>query len=182
MSGARTGIPNDPSVVADDRIPFPHTDTRTRCQNDPKLFAIEDIADRMEREKALAKAKLACSGCPIVTGCLKWALANKQLTPTGVWAATTARQRATLRKDLKRRLGDDWVGVVAEQDRRRQEKQQAARLAPPPVRDQAMARLELELIPTRPAPYEPWKEPMTPARQAQNMAILKAALTTKAAA
>lgn len=45
-----------------------------------------------------------------------------------------------------------------------------------------MARLELELIPTRPAPYEPWKEPLTPARQAQNMAILKAALTTKAAA
>ncbi|MGW1007716.1 WhiB family transcriptional regulator [Streptomyces sp. NPDC002520] len=182
MSGPRTGIPIVPAVVADDRIPFPHTDAPTRCQDDPKLFAIEDVTERTEREKALAKAKLACSGCPIVTGCLKWALANRQLTPTGVWAATTARERTKLRKDLVRRLGKDWVGVVAEQDRRRQEKQLAARLAPPTVRATVMARLELELIPTRPAPYEPWKEPMTPARQAQNWAVLKAALSTKAAA
>ncbi|MEU1668567.1 WhiB family transcriptional regulator [Streptomyces sparsogenes] len=182
MSGLRTGTPNIPAVVADDRIPFPHTETPTRCQDDPKLFAIEDVADRTEREKALVKAKAACSGCPIVKDCLKWALANKPLTPTGVWAATTARERNKLRKDLVRRLGNDWVGVVAEQDRRRQEKQRAARLAPPTVRETVMARLELELIPTRPAPYEPWKEPMTPARQAQNMAILKAALSTKAAA
>ncbi|MFF8732229.1 hypothetical protein ACF073_38055 [Streptomyces sp. NPDC015171] len=92
------------------------------------------------------------------------ALANKPLTLTGVWAATTARERNKLRKDLVHRLGDDWVGVVAEQDRRRQEKQRAARLAPPTVRETVRARLELELIPTRPAPYEPWKEPMTPAR------------------
>ncbi|UQA91047.1 hypothetical protein [Streptomyces halobius] len=96
--------------------------------------------------------------------------------------ATTARQRTTLRKSLERRLGADWVGVVAEEDRRQQEKQRAARLAPPTVRDQVMARLELELIPTRPAPYEPWREPMTPARQVHNMAIPKAALSTKAAA
>ncbi|MFD4543551.1 WhiB family transcriptional regulator [Streptomyces bauhiniae] len=181
MSGTRTGSPNTPAVVADDRIPFPHTGGPTRCQDDPKLFAIEDVTDRAEREKALAQAKAACAGCPIVKGCLKWALANKTLTPTGVWAATTARERTKLRKDLVARLGDDWVGVVAEQDHRRQEKQRAARLAPPTVREALMARLELELIPTRPAPYEPWKEPMTPARQAQNWAVLKAALSTKAA-
>lgn len=59
--------------------------------------------------------------------------------------------------------------------------QRAARLAPPSVRETVMARLELELIPTRPAPYEPWKEPMTPARQAQNWAVLKAALFKAAA-
>ncbi|WP_331729668.1 WhiB family transcriptional regulator [Streptomyces platensis] len=174
MSGRRTGTPNAPSAPdADDRLPFPRTDKTLACRSEPKLFAIEDIAGRAEREKALAKARLACSGCPIVTGCLQWALANKQLTPTGVWAATTARQRNTLRKDLVQRLGPDWVGVVAEQARRKQEKQRAA---PPTVREQVMTRLELELIPSRPDPYEPWCEPMTPAQQAQNRANLAAAL------
>ncbi|MFJ6792002.1 WhiB family transcriptional regulator [Streptomyces angustmyceticus] len=177
MSGLRTGTPNTPSVPdADDRLPFPRTDKPLACRSEPKLFAIEDITGRAEREKALAKARLACSGCPIATGCLQWALANKQLTPTGVWAATTASQRTTLRKDLVQRLGPDWVGVVAAQARRKQEKQRAAHTAPPTVREQVMARLELELIPSRPDPHEPWREPMTPARQAQNRAILAAAL------
>jgi hypothetical protein len=99
-----------------------------------------------------------------------------------VWAAATARQRTNLRKNLKARLGADWVAVVAEQDRRREQKKQAARPTPPTVREQALARLELELIPTRPEPYEPWREPLTPARQAQNLNLLKAALSTKAAA
>jgi WhiB family redox-sensing transcriptional regulator len=179
---SRAGQPTPQPSLADDRIPSPHTDATLTCRTDPKLFAIEDVTDRTEREKTLAKAKLACSGCPIVTGCLKWALANPTLTPTGVWAATTHRDRNRLRKQLTARLGDDWVGVVAEQDRRKQEEQRAGRAAPPTVREQVMARLELELIPTRPAPYEPWKEPMTSARQAQNRAILKAALSTKAAA
>ncbi|MGW7259541.1 hypothetical protein [Streptomyces sp. NPDC054834] len=71
-----------------------------------------------------------------------------------MWAATTARKRNKLRKDLVRRLRPDRVSVVAEQDRRRQEKH-AAHLAPPTVRETGMARLELELIPIRPAPYEP---------------------------
>ncbi|MFI9080943.1 WhiB family transcriptional regulator [Streptomyces sioyaensis] len=183
MSGNRKGVPNAPTItLADDRIPFPRTDATLTCRTDPMLFAIEDVTDRTEREKSLAKAKLACSGCPIVTGCLKWALANPDLTPTGVWAATTHRDRNRLRQQLTKRLGADWVGVVAEQDRRKQEKQRAARIAPPTVSEQVMARLELELIPTRPAPYEPWSEPMTPARQAQNLRTLKASLSTKAAA
>ncbi|MBZ4019674.1 Lsr2 family DNA-binding protein [Streptomyces purpurogeneiscleroticus] len=42
-------------------------------------------------------------------------------------------------------------------------------------REQALAHLELELIPTRPTPYEPWRQPLTPDRQAQNRAILEAA-------
>ncbi|RNG34365.1 WhiB family transcriptional regulator [Streptomyces botrytidirepellens] len=164
---------------ADDRIPFPHTDAPLACRTDPKLFAIDDIANRAEREKTLATAKRACSGCPIVTSCLKWALANPELTPTGVWAATTHRDRNRLRKNLTQRLGTDWVGAVAEQDRRKQEKQRAARINPPTVREQAIARLDVELIPIRPAPYEPWKEPMTPSRQARNRAVLGAALSTK---
>ncbi|MFJ9472496.1 WhiB family transcriptional regulator [Streptomyces caniferus] len=126
MSDRRTGTPNTPSAPdADDRIPFPRTDRAPACRNDPKAFAIEDIDGRAEREKALTKARLACSGCPIVKGWLQWALASKQLTLTGVWAATTARQRTLLRKDLVRRLGEDWVGVVVAQERRKQEKQHA---------------------------------------------------------
>lgn len=182
MSGMRTGIPSIPAVIADDRISFPRTDTPTRCQDEPSLFAIEDITDRTARDKALAEAKAACSGCPIVTGCLQWALANKHLTPTGVWAATTTRDRNKLRKNLVQRLGPDWVGVIAAQERRRQEKQRAARTAPPTVRETVLARLEMELIPTRPAPYEPWKEPMTRARQAQNRKVLQAALSPRSAA
>lgn len=177
MSGLRTGTPNTTVVLADDRFPFPHTDAPLRCQGDPKLFAIEEVIGRTARKKALGKAKLACSGCPVVTSCLKWALANEHLTPTGVWAATTARQRTALRENLERRLGTEWISVVAEQDRRRQEQRRAARPVPPTVRETVLARLERELIPTRPAPYEPWKEPMTPARQERNVAILKAALT-----
>ncbi|MFD7667763.1 WhiB family transcriptional regulator [Streptomyces sp. NPDC059788] len=179
MSGLRTGTPNTTVVLADDRFPFPRTETPTRCQADPALFAIEEVTGRTARKRTLAKAKLACSGCPVVTDCLKWALAHKELTPTGVWAATTARQRNALRRSLERRLGTGWIDIVAEQDRRQQEKRRAARLAPPAVRETALARLERELIPTRPVPYEPWKEPMTPARQERNVAILKAALSTR---
>ncbi|MFI0787462.1 hypothetical protein ACH4Q6_17925 [Streptomyces lydicus] len=51
---------------------------------------------------------------------------------------------------------------------------------PPTVREQVMARLELELIRSRLTSYEPWREPMPPARQAQNLATLAAVL--KAAA
>ncbi|MEU7151199.1 WhiB family transcriptional regulator [Streptomyces sp. NPDC045456] len=182
MSGPRTGTPTLTAVLADDRVPFPRTEAPTRCQANPGLFAIEEITDRTARKKALVKATLACSGCPVVTDCLKWALAHKELTPTGVWAATTARQRTALRQNLERRLGPDWVGVAAEQDRRRQERRRAARLAPLTVRETALARLERELIPTRPTPYEPWREPMTPARQEHNVAVLKAALTTKVVA
>lgn len=99
-----------------------------------------------------------------------------------MWAATTRRDRLRLNKQLTERLGEDWVGVVAEQDRRRQEQQRTARLAPPTVREQALAQLELELIPTRPTPYEPWRQPLTPDRQAHNRALLEAALAAKAAA
>ncbi len=133
MNGNRTGVPQPPTfIAADDRIPFPDTDQALRCRTSPDLFAIEDIhntdKDPRAREKVLAQAKHACSGCPIVKDCLKWALANPGLTKTGVWAATTKRDRKQLRKQLVARLGEDWVGVVAEQDRLRRERQRAARV------------------------------------------------------
>ncbi|MEU5297821.1 WhiB family transcriptional regulator [Streptomyces umbrinus] len=166
------------SALADERIPFPHTEHPTPCQDDPALFAFEEVADRLQRTKSIARAKLACSGCPVVQGCLKWALANPSLTPRGVWAATTPGKRGALRNGLVQRLGDDWVGVVADQDRRRE--QQATPAVPPTVREQMLARLELELIPTRPQPYEPWREPLTPQRRAHNRRLLERALAGKA--
>ncbi|MFI1786460.1 hypothetical protein [Streptomyces rubiginosohelvolus] len=113
------------------------------------------------------------------TECLKWALANPGLAQTGVWAATTKRERKRLRKRLVARLGDDWPGVVADQDRRRREQQRAARTVPPTVRDQALARLELELVPTRPEPCNPWKQLTTPQQAAANRRVLERALTAR---
>ncbi|MEE6269168.1 WhiB family transcriptional regulator [Streptomyces diastatochromogenes] len=186
MSGSRTAVPQPPAIIAaDDRIPFPETDQVLRCRTNPDLFSIEDIPntdqDPCAREKALAKAKHACSGCPIVKGCLKWALANPGLTKTGVWAATTKRDRTQLRKGLVARLGEDWVGVVAEQDRLRRERARTARVVPRTVRELALARLELEGIPTRPAPYNRWKEPITPAQAASHLRVLALVASGKAA-
>lgn len=186
MNGNRTGVANAPAIVlADDRIPFPETDQVLRCRTSPALFQLEDIRntdkDPRAREKALAQAKHACSGCPIVQGCLKWALANPGLTKTGVWAATTKRDRTQLRKELVARLGEDWVGVVAEQDRIRRERQRAARVVPPTVRELALARLELESIPTRPTPYNRWKEPITARQAASNRHVLELVASGKAA-
>lgn len=79
---SHTGKPHQSQNLADSRIPFPRTEAELRCRTEPKLFAIEEVTGP-EREKVFAKAKRACSGCPIVTGCLKWALANPELTPTG---------------------------------------------------------------------------------------------------
>ncbi|WP_256122548.1 WhiB family transcriptional regulator [Streptomyces sp. LUP47B] len=129
---SRARTPDTVSALADERIPFPHTDRPTPCQDDPALFAFEEVADRTQRTKTIARAKLACSGCPIVQGCLKWALANPSLTRTGVWAATTPGKRGALRQGLLQRFGDDWAGVVAAQDRRR-EQRQTARTVPPTV-------------------------------------------------
>jgi WhiB family redox-sensing transcriptional regulator len=176
---SRARTPDTVSALADERIPFPRTDRPTPCQDDPALFAFEEATDRTQRTKTIARAKLACSGCPIVQGCLKWALANPSLTRTGVWAATTPGKRGALRQGLVQRFGDDWVGVVATHDRRR-EQRQTARTVPPTVREQMLARLELELIPTRPQPYEPWREPLTPQRRAYNLRLLELALADKA--
>ncbi|MFI9019425.1 WhiB family transcriptional regulator [Streptomyces griseus] len=182
MPGFRPGTAT--LVPADTRISFPVSAQPLACRTDPALFAIEDVStadDPRAREKATTEAKKACSGCPVAAECLKWALANPDLTSAGVWAATTKRDRKRLRKQLVARLGDDWPGVVAERERRRREQRRTARTAPPTVRDQALARLELELVPTRPEPYNPWKQPITPQQAATNRRVLELALTGKAA-
>ncbi|MFJ3897270.1 MULTISPECIES: hypothetical protein [unclassified Streptomyces] len=78
------------------------------------------------------------------------------------------------------RLGDGWVGVVADRDHRRRDQPQRTCTVATTVREQKLARLELELIPTRPQPYEPWREPLTPQRHAHNWRLLELVLTGKA--
>ncbi|MGW7673916.1 WhiB family transcriptional regulator [Streptomyces sp. NPDC054775] len=115
----------------------------------------------------IERARRACSGCPIADGCLKWALANPHLTPSSIWAATTARQRTTLRHRLQIRLGADWVGVVAQTDRARarQARSQAPDPAPP-------------AHPMWTSRYEPRRQPVTPHQQQRNREALDLAQRT----
>jgi hypothetical protein len=103
-----------PAPEADPRIPFPHTNTTLACRTNPALFVHEhgQTSSKEDRDR-IERARTACRGCPIAADCLKWALANPSLTPTGVWAATISRERTGLRRRLQQRHGLDWVGVVA---------------------------------------------------------------------
>jgi hypothetical protein len=104
---------NAPAPEADPRIPFPHTNSTLACRTDPALFVHEHGQNSKDDRDRIERARTACRGCPIAAGCLKWALANPKLTPTGIWAATTSWDRAGLRRRLRLRHGLDWVGVVA---------------------------------------------------------------------
>ncbi|MFC8201704.1 WhiB family transcriptional regulator [Streptomyces sp. NPDC057298] len=103
-----------PAPEADPRIPFPHTTTTLACRTDPALFVHEhgQTSSKTDRDR-IERARTACGGCPIAADCLKWALANPALTPTGVWAATISRDRTALRRRLQMRHGRDWVAAVA---------------------------------------------------------------------
>lgn len=130
---SRAGTPNIPALLlADDRISFPHSETHTRCQSEPELFDHDpgDGATSNERTTKLQRAKQACSGCPIVRRCLKWALTHPEHTPSGVWAATTARDRTLLRNRLTNRLGANWADTVAAKDRA-ERKHVEKRIGPP---------------------------------------------------
>lgn len=88
MSRKRTGVGYyTDHGEPDPRFPQPQSPTPTQCQLTPQLFD-RDYGD-CRKEKELAKARRACSGCPLVTECLKWALVNEDLTEVGIWAATT---------------------------------------------------------------------------------------------
>ncbi|MER5200743.1 WhiB family transcriptional regulator [Streptomyces sp. NPDC002755] len=111
MPGFRSALP------ASARIAFPYTATPTACQHQPALFSHE-ATSTPTAQADIEQATLLCSGCPIATGCLKWALAHPSEACLGVWAGTTARQRTHLRQRLVVRLGTDWVTVVAGHDQR----------------------------------------------------------------
>jgi WhiB family redox-sensing transcriptional regulator len=162
-------------------IPFPRSEQPTACQTNPTRFSHDsnggDTApDDVARDVRLARED--CAQCPVVTGCLKWALVNPKLTRIGVWAATTPRERTGLRRRQADRLGPDWVAKIAAADRRRADRARADARVPrttrPPIPPNpppttatpaaaaatppgtaAMERLEVELIPTRPDAPQP---------------------------
>lgn len=78
------------------------------------------------------------------------------------------------------RLGEDWVGVVAEQERRPR-RQRSAHLTSPTVPEQVLARLEMEPVPTRPAPYTPLSQPITSQQAAGKRPVLELVVSGKAA-
>lgn len=102
----------------DPRFPRPQSPTPTQCQLTPEMFDFE-YGDCNRKMAELAQARRACSRCPLAAGCLKWALVNKDLTPVGIIAGTTPRQRTKLRDRLAARLGPDWIDVLADQDQAR---------------------------------------------------------------
>ncbi|MGY4928524.1 WhiB family transcriptional regulator [Streptomyces sp. 900105755] len=100
----------------DPRFPQPQSPTPTQCQLTPQLFDFE-YGDCNRKMAELARARRACSRCPLAADCLLWALVNKDLTPVGIIAGTTPRQRTQLRDRLAARLGPDWIDVLAHQNR-----------------------------------------------------------------
>ncbi|GAB2606878.1 hypothetical protein GCM10027168_44660 [Streptomyces capparidis] len=143
------------------------------------MFAIEGTTEKA-RAREIARAKRACAACPVVADCLKWALANPDLTRVGVWAATTPRDRAALRRRLVDRLGEDWVGVVSARDQAARQRTPTPGRLRPPVRD--LVLLAGEAVPVRPLPRTPPAQvPLTPAQQEHNRQMLVLAVTGKTA-
>ncbi|MFE5795536.1 WhiB family transcriptional regulator [Streptomyces sp. NPDC056503] len=131
----------------DPRFPFPHTTAPTRCRRDPALFDLGfgDLSGDTKKaaHKRLEQARRACSACPVVTACLRWALVDE--TTENVCAGTTPAQRRVLRRRLADRLGPDWVEVLAARDQARRERTEAARHTPLPVSQARIVHLDREL-------------------------------------
>ncbi|MET9914462.1 WhiB family transcriptional regulator [Streptomyces sp. NPDC006476] len=162
------------TAATDPRFPFPHSPTRTSCQSQPTLFDFTNgdrTADRAATDKRLEQARKECSGCPLATDCLKWALVNKEATRVGVWAATTPGQRTDLRKRLADRLGPDWIDVLAAREKARRERAAAARHTPLSVSQARIVRLDREVNGPMPA-----RSPLTAQQQQHNLARLVAGL------
>lgn len=60
------------------------------CQANPDLWWPQTSEDR-----TAAWAKAACASCPILDGCLEWAVHNES---HGIWGGTTAVERTRIRK------------------------------------------------------------------------------------
>ncbi|OQQ13106.1 hypothetical protein B0675_39440 [Streptomyces sp. M41(2017)] len=167
MSGV-VKVSND-HLPTDPRFPFPTA--QTRCQSEPGRFDFANgdrTAGGEETRQRIEAARTACAGCPAASDCLLWALVNKQATRVGIWAATTPRERNTLRKRIADRLGPDWVDALADQIKARRERAVAARNNPLTVAQTRVVRLDHEMNGPMPCP-------MTPARQRRNRARLAAA-------
>jgi hypothetical protein len=127
-------------LQSDPRFPQPQSPAPTGCQTTPKLFDFDPgESDHKKTQRQLRDARKACSTCPLVRDCLKWALVNEDLARVGIWAATTPRQRTMLRERLAERLGPEWIDVLAVREQARRERAAARRL-PPDVREARIVR------------------------------------------
>lgn len=73
---------------------FPYLEDAICRGLDPELFYAESGA-------AIMKAKSLCAACPVREKCLEWAIKREEF---GVWGGTTARERASLRRERGLRL------------------------------------------------------------------------------
>ncbi|MFE9913471.1 hypothetical protein [Streptomyces clavifer] len=108
---------------------------------------------------------------------LKWALANPDEAPTGIWAGTTALQRRILRARLANRLGTNWVTGLAAQEQARRKRTAALRTNPLTVQQSRIVHMDREFN----GPLPKRIPPLAPEQQAVNRQRLLAALTDKAA-
>ncbi|MFE5896894.1 WhiB family transcriptional regulator [Streptomyces sp. NPDC056488] len=136
-------------IEPDVRFPFPAATVPTRCRRRPELFdlAFGDLGGDTKKaaQERLEQARQACSACPVVTACLRWALVNKPLTREGVFAGTTPGQRNVLRRRLADRIGPEWIEVLAARDQARREGAETARHTPLSVPQARVVRLDREL-------------------------------------
>ncbi|MFE6848832.1 WhiB family transcriptional regulator [Streptomyces sp. NPDC057686] len=94
------------------RIRIPQTEVPTACRSNPTWFS-HDAVSNAEAKEEVEKARQACVACPIVTSCLKYALANPSLAAVGVWGTTTPRQRILMRRAFEEEHGPNWVHAIA---------------------------------------------------------------------
>lgn len=70
-----------------------------RRQVDPYWFGVDDLAGSVLPTSAVRHARAHCSVCPVRVDCLQWAIEHDERF--GIWAGTTGRQRAAIRRDLR---------------------------------------------------------------------------------
>ncbi|MFG2284038.1 WhiB family transcriptional regulator [Streptomyces asoensis] len=170
MPGLRSALP------ASDRITFPYTASPTACQRQPAHFSHEETSSPAAQTD-IEQAKQLCAGCPIATGCLKWALAHPSDARLGVWAGTTTRDRTRLRQRLTDRLGTDWVTVVADREDQRREQRQAARHTPLTVHQARVICLDRDVN----GPLPQRLRRLTPDEQQRNVRRMLAGLQARKA-
>lgn len=83
-------------------IDWPKFDGSQPCrQVDPDIFFPEKFNKKISARQAIKEAKEVCASCKFQVDCLNYALSDSELL--GIWAGTTEKDRALMRR-RKRRL------------------------------------------------------------------------------
>lgn len=95
-------------------FPYPewHDDALCRgvVDSDDIFFGVDDVERPALPPRAILRARALCTACPVAVTCLTWAFEHDERF--GIWAGTTGRQRAELRKRLS--AGETIPGLVKE--------------------------------------------------------------------